>query len=851
MHLKTNLAKSVTLLVVFTVVLMAAIPSHALDSGAEVLDRVKIVKISASAAALGLADPAGLLAEGDLKVASRTGESVLLYATGVGLAALEAQGIETRVLMDGIGDAEVYLVPVMKGTEIESLKGNHRILEQTESYYLIAADPGAKLEIHLLPFKKRLPDIRENGLPLSISVPSPLRGAQEPVLYNPTVQAMVDSVSESRLYSTLSGLSGETQVLVGGDPFTINTRYSPTDMCRVAGQFILETFQNMGLEAEYDYFNWRTLMKAVHFPVDNQTGWMVGRVMSVLSTTDGGEVWNEQHTGDDGALNDIVMLDNSRGCVVGNNGIVMVTDDGATWQRVYPPTSNDLNALCFVNDSTAFCCGEAGVMLKTTDRGYSWTAVSSGTGQTLLAICFADQLTGWIAGANGLIRKTENGGVSWGPVSSPVSVDLNALACWDENTCWACGLSGTLAMTSDGENWEEVSTPAGEDLKSVFFVSSLKGYACGKLGTLLGTLDGGTTWEDLEFPYNQNLNDLDFSTGSEGWVVGLGAVHHTTNSGLDWENQSDGVRSGDVNVVATMPGTTDPEEIYIICGHYDSISQMPETYAPGADDNGTGTVGVIEAARVLKDYAFESTLRFVCFSREEQGLVGSGAYAREARARGDSIVGALNFDMIGYVDEAPEELDVLYNGISEWLADEYVAAAALYVPGLDIIKKYATYVGSDNSSFWDYNYPSFCGIEDSPLHNPYYHRTTDRISTLDFDFYSDVVRGAVASLARMARIDTVTSSVAGVPEPSLLRVSPNPGRGGIAIELSRWDREPEAFRVYDVEGRLVNTLDPVVGQSAVRATWDGSDMAGNAAGPGIYFVKISGRSAGTKVVLLR
>ena len=70
--------------------------------------------------------------------------------------------------------------------------------------------------------------------------------------------------------------------------------------------------------------------------------------------------------------------------------------------------------------------------------------------------------------------------------------------------------------------------------------------------------------------------------------------------------------------------------------------------------------------------------------------------------------------MIGYVDESPEDLNVLYNGISEWLADEYVAAAALYVPGLDIVTTYATYVGSDNSSFWDYDYPSFCGIEDSP-----------------------------------------------------------------------------------------------------------------------------------------
>jgi hypothetical protein len=244
-------------------------------------------------------------------------------------------------------------------------------------------------------------------------------------------------------------------------------------------------------------------------------------------------------------------------------------------------------------------------------------------------------------------------------------------------------------------------------------------------------------------------------------------------------------------------------------------------------------------------------LRFVCFSREEQGLVGSGAYAREAWTRGDSIVGALNFDMIGYVDESPEDLNVLYNDISDWLAGEYVAAAALYVPGLDIVTTYSTYVPSDNSSFWDYNYPAFCGIEDSPPGNPYYHRTTDRISTVDFDFYTDVVKAAVATLAELARVDTTMSSVAGLTQPAFLRVSPNPGRGEIAIEMSGRVPEPEDFRVFNVEGRLVNTLEPIVDGATVRATWDGTDFAGRALGPGIYFVRIAGRSTGTKVVLLR
>jgi photosystem II stability/assembly factor-like uncharacterized protein len=527
MHRRKNTTSGITLTAMLLVTLLGVAQSLALDSEPGMLGPLRLIEVDVSAVEQGLAGPAGLLAEGSARVAARTGESILLYATPGGIAALEAEGIEARLLMDEVGDSEVYLVPVMEGVDLGSLEGNHRILRRTESDYLVIADPEAKLEIHLLPFKKRLPEAWEGGLPADVTMPPPARRADEPLAYDPTIQTMVDSVSQSRLYSTLSGLSGETQVLVGGEPHTINTRYSPTDMCKVAGQFILETFQNMGLEAEYDYFNWRTLMKAVHFPVDNQTGWAVGRNMTVLYTEDGGEVWVEQHTGDEGALNDIVMLDNSHGCIVGNNGIVMVTEDGATWQRVYPPTSNDLNSLSFVDDSTAYCCGENGVMLKSVDKGYSWSSVSSGTGQDLLGICFADATTGWIVGTNGVIRKTETGGAGWTPVSSPVGVDLHDVTCEDDLTCWACGLWGTVVRTEDGEDWEEVPTPANEDLKCVFFVNSLKGYSCGQLGTLIGTLDGGTTWSDLGFPVNQNLNDLHFLNATEGWVVGLGAVHHT------------------------------------------------------------------------------------------------------------------------------------------------------------------------------------------------------------------------------------------------------------------------------------------------------------------------------------
>jgi aminopeptidase YwaD len=311
------------------------------------------------------------------------------------------------------------------------------------------------------------------------------------------------------------------------------------------------------------------------------------------------------------------------------------------------------------------------------------------------------------------------------------------------------------------------------------------------------------------------------------------------------------VESGDVNVVATLPGTVRQDEIYIICGHYDCISQTPDTYAPGADDNGTGAVSTIEAARVLKDYDFEATLKFVTFSREEQGLVGSGQYVKQAYEQGDSIIAALNFDMIGYEDIDPEDVDILYNSFSGWLADAYEDAAALYVPSLGVDKTSMTHVGSDNSSFWDYGYPSFCGIEDMPLNNPQYHRTTDRVSTIDFDFYTQVVKAGVATLAELAVIDTVTSSITQVFEPAWFRVRPNPGRGEIAIEMAASGKLPGAFEIYDVTGRLVSRIEPSFADGALSAVWRGKDSSGTPVGPGIYYLKAEGRSQATKIVLLK
>ncbi len=80
------------------------------------------------------------------------------------------------------------------------------------------------------------------------------------------------------------------------------------------------------------------------------------------------------------------------------------------------------------------------------------------------------------------------------------------------------------------------------------------------------------------------------------------------------------------NVIATLPGSTRSNKLVLMVAHLDDISQL-SSRAPGADDNASGCVALLHAAELMRHYAFERSVRFVFFTGEEQGLLGSAQYA--------------------------------------------------------------------------------------------------------------------------------------------------------------------------------------------------------------------------------
>ena len=107
-----------------------------------------------------------------------------------------------------------------------------------------------------------------------------------------------------------------------------------------------------------------------------------------------------------------------------------------------------------------------------------------------------------------------------------------------------------------------------------------------------------------------------------------------------------------VNVVAILRGTEDGNRFAIMSGDIDTRVSDPmnsESDSPGANDNGSGMAGVIEAARVLSQHRFPGSIAFVGLSGEEQGLNGGAILAQHAIDAGWNIDAVVNNDMIGNI----------------------------------------------------------------------------------------------------------------------------------------------------------------------------------------------------------
>jgi hypothetical protein len=197
------------------------------------------------------------------------------------------------------------------------------------------------------------------------------------------------------------------------------------------------------------------------------------------------------------------------------------------------------------------------------------------------------------------------------------------------------------------------------------------------------------------------------------------------------------------NVYVKKTGTKYPNRQFIICAHYDDMPSGP--LAPGADDNASGSCAVMEAARLLANQSFDYTLIFVLFDEEEQGLIGSKNFVDSAYFRGDSILGAINLDMISWDGNNDYQINIRSNTQSLPMAYTAINIFYIYQPIL-IPFIVMNITSSDHASFWTRGYKAICGIQQRSEVNQYYHTVNDKFQIISMPYYLSYTKSAIAAL---------------------------------------------------------------------------------------------------------
>ncbi|KAF9238331.1 hypothetical protein BU15DRAFT_62539 [Melanogaster broomeanus] len=181
------------------------------------------------------------------------------------------------------------------------------------------------------------------------------------------------------------------------------------------------------------------------------------------------------------------------------------------------------------------------------------------------------------------------------------------------------------------------------------------------------------------------------------------------------------------NVVCKYPAAEETSATVLISGHYDSRGSFGMTRAPGGNDDGSGTISILAVARRIKQLGlkFRSNVELVTFAGEEQGLLGSKAYAKELRAQGANVTVMIQADMTGYhAPDEPAQLGLpMYIGTQE-VADLVAKIAAIYSPELTV--GYTAACCSDHQSFHEQGYPATQVFERAGrIADPMYHNSGD------------------------------------------------------------------------------------------------------------------------------
>lgn len=259
-----------------------------------------------------------------------------------------------------------------------------------------------------------------------------------------------------------------------------------------------------------------------------------------------------------------------------------------------------------------------------------------------------------------------------------------------------------------------------------------------------------------------------------------------------------------INLVITKTGTLYPNKYVIVCGHFDSLN------GPGVNDNGSGTSIILEAARILRDVPTEYSIKFIHFSGEEQGLLGSKHYANTVAYQGNTRVLdtrlVFNLDLVGgvmgnlnntvYCDQDLGGASS-NNAASATVTQELRNCTALYSP----LQTAVDPAESTDYIPFEQKGEVITGFFER-IRSSYPHTSDDTFDNTDPVYIYNIGKAAVGAIQHFA-VATGTLGTDEVRSKNALeemKISPNPAKDMIRIRIPDSIVKNFSFEITDLAG---------------------------------------------------
>ncbi len=269
--------------------------------------------------------------------------------------------------------------------------------------------------------------------------------------------------------------------------------------------------------------------------------------------------WVKQRTNSFAWLRDVQFVSESKGFIVGTDGVIMSTSDsGTTWTQMPKFTTDTFREIHFTDEYTGWILCERNVftrgqnatsyLRKTSDGGKNWERIEfeDAGRERVTSVMFNSKGWGTAFGEGGVFYKLQEDGKTWKASKSAIHFLLLDGAFGSGANGVIVGAGGTILFTEDhGLLWDKATLLGNTDSKfnSIFFEGEKLGWAVGSGGSIVATTGGGRLWRVQDSGVEANLNDVYFTGTREGWAVGDdGTIIHTFNGGQQWDDVNSRVK---------------------------------------------------------------------------------------------------------------------------------------------------------------------------------------------------------------------------------------------------------------------------------------------------------------------